>query len=332
MEKSSGRTVLFVDDYPASPSRGAGLPRAFDHISYIKKQGKDVLCMHSSRSQVEPNLNFNFVIASRPNNFLLGLKLASQNNVPLIYDAESLFFLKQKSKIQYKKYLEIEKIIAKKADGVIAISPFEAEWFRENGAKNVWLIDPFPEHCEVISDRESRRPEAIMIAGWLSGPGSPNDEGLRWFSQESLPRILQRCRDFKLKVTGADPPRNLVRSVPEEVEFVGEISDLQKYLSNFLFSINPVLHASGVNLKVVDSLSSGVPVVSTATGALLPDKKWRSGMLSTNNPDYFAECCISLIKNSYYYNNIFNNLKQICLKHNLDKSAVWNEIFSFYED
>jgi glycosyltransferase involved in cell wall biosynthesis len=59
-----------------------------------------------------------------------------------------------------------------------------------------------------------------------------------------------------------------VDEVPDNVVFTGQVVERVKrtLLSAADVALNPVLHGSGTNLKVIEYLASGVPVVSTAFG------------------------------------------------------------------
>ena len=56
--------------------------------------------------------------------------------------------------------------------------------------------------------------------------------------------------------------------VPDNVVFTGQVIERVKrtLLAAADVALNPVLHGSGTNLKVIEYLASGVPVVSTAFG------------------------------------------------------------------
>ncbi len=56
---------------------------------------------------------------------------------------------------------------------------------------------------------------------------------------------------------------------PENIGFTGLVSDKEKeiYLSIADIAINPMLTGSGTNLKMLDYMANGIPVVSTKVGA-----------------------------------------------------------------
>lgn len=122
------------------------------------------------------------------------------------------------------------------------------------------------------------RPLTLLFVGGSSH--APNVTGLRWFANEVLPVLRERCDP----IGGSDPADTSFSGVQalvvgrwqteirEELaegglEFVGAVSDVE--LANLRqqadANIAPLTAGAGLQSKVVEALASGVPLVATST-------------------------------------------------------------------
>lgn len=93
---------------------------------------------------------------------------------------------------------------------------------------------------------------------------APNIAGLR-----TLIEILAQrnsSQDFQLVVLGS-AARALPESLPDWVRAVGFVEDLRPWLNIADVAVNPMLDGSGTNLKMLDYMHAGLPIVSTAIGS-----------------------------------------------------------------
>jgi len=96
----------------------------------------------------------------------------------------------------------------------------------------------------------------------------PNIEGLMWFCDHIWPQVAAHfAGGLKLCIVGIDAPEE-VRRLGERpgVEFIGAVPNLQPYYQNAVAAIVPILSGSGTRIKILEAMSFGVPVVTTAIG------------------------------------------------------------------
>lgn len=116
----------------------------------------------------------------------------------------------------------------------------------------------------------------VVFVGALHVP--TNHDALRWFAAEVWPRILDRRSDARWQVVGRTPTREVVDLVERTAgaELHPDVADPTQYLRSAAVAVNPAVSGSGVNIKLVEYLSVGVPVVSTDRGyrglGLQPDR------------------------------------------------------------
>jgi glycosyltransferase involved in cell wall biosynthesis len=139
-----------------------------------------------------------------------------------------------------------------------------------------------------------RTPNTMLFLG--SFRHIPNQEALQWFVRSVLPLIRQRMPEAKLVVVGSDPPpRHSLPGLGDSVDLRGFVPDVREPLSECAIFVCPILAGSGMRVKLLEAMASGIPVVSTYIGAEgLADTDGEYAALS-DDPQGFADRCIDLL-------------------------------------
>jgi glycosyltransferase involved in cell wall biosynthesis len=118
---------------------------------------------------------------------------------------------------------------------------------------------------------------------------APNEDGLRWFVQQVLPKIKSESTDAGLAVLarGAEERPWLyddpfIRVLPPEMA-------APELFASSQVSIAPLFQGGGVRIKIPESLAVGCPVVATRVGAEGHDLP---GLTQTDDPTAFAKACL----------------------------------------
>jgi GT2 family glycosyltransferase len=113
---------------------------------------------------------------------------------------------------------------------------------------------------------EGREPETMLFLG--SFRHVPNREGLAWFTEQVLPRVLERKPGARLVIVGSEPPpRHSLPNLPENIELRGFVEDVREPLGRYAVFVCPILSGSGMRVKLLEAFAAGIPVVSTPLGA-----------------------------------------------------------------
>jgi GT2 family glycosyltransferase/glycosyltransferase involved in cell wall biosynthesis len=111
-----------------------------------------------------------------------------------------------------------------------------------------------------------REPETMLFLGGVRH--SPNQEGLNWFTRKVLPAVLERKKNARLIIVGAEPPpAHSLPHLPENIELRGFVEDVREPLGRYAVFVCPILSGSGMRVKLLEAFAAGIPVVSTPLGA-----------------------------------------------------------------
>jgi hypothetical protein len=120
----------------------------------------------------------------------------------------------------------------------------------------------------------SREPERGRVLLTTNFTYAHNRVSLEWFLREVWPRV--GCA-VHLDVTGLDTPDGSLARLcgrAPRVTYRGFLPkrDLDTYFSRCAVAVNPTVSGSGFQIKMLDALARGVPVVSTARANPLGDR------------------------------------------------------------
>ena len=150
-------------------------------------------------------------------------------------------------------------------DGVAAITRKDAAFFRKYCSKPVIDI-PFgvyPEQFDPKYEIEGK-PKFYHIGSmnWM-----PNEEGIRWFINEVLPKTVEKVPDFVYHLAGRSMPEWLTTMKDPHVDVIGEVPDAKEFVTNHDVAIVPLLSGSGIRIKIIESMALGKTVITTRVGA-----------------------------------------------------------------
>ena len=97
----------------------------------------------------------------------------------------------------------------------------------------------------------------------------PNSEAAMYFAIKVFPLVKKRIPDVQFKIIGANPRKDLLEAVKDivGVEVTGKVDDVREYMKDCKVSVCPVKIAGGIQNKILEAMSMGIPVVTTPEGA-----------------------------------------------------------------
>ena len=150
-------------------------------------------------------------------------------------------------------------------DGIAAITRKDAAFFRKYCSKPVVDIPygVYPEEFTPKTDIEAH-PKFYHIGSmnWM-----PNEEGIRWFIDEVLPKTVEKVPMFVYHLAGRNMPEWLTNLNNPNVDVIGEVPDAKEFVANHDVAIVPLLSGSGIRIKIIESMAMGKTVITTRVGA-----------------------------------------------------------------
>jgi sugar transferase (PEP-CTERM/EpsH1 system associated) len=139
-------------------------------------------------------------------------------------------------------------------------------------------------------------PDTVCFVGRMDY--YPNQEAMLRFCRETLPLLRARRPGIRLDIVGADPSaaiRGLAR-LPG-VRVTGSVPDVRPHAHRAAVSIAPLAIARGTQNKILESLSMGVPVVTSSAAAGGVDAVPGEHLLVADTPAEQRDAILALLEN-----------------------------------
>lgn len=153
-----------------------------------------------------------------------------------------------------------ERLALSRSDLVVAIQENEEAYFRR-------LLGNSHTQCITLGDIvkfHGERETDNKVFGFIGAENDANVLGIEWLVKNVLPVVLEREPNSKCVIAGGIC--DLIKNNPYYTK-LGRVDTLQEYYDQISFSINPIQNGTGLNIKGIEALSYGKPLISTRVGA-----------------------------------------------------------------
>ncbi len=283
-----------VPGYPYLAGKWASVRVLSALVKLVKKRRPDVVYVdHLGMMVYAP-------IVSR---LLPGVRIVlGQHNVESDFFAQfaerKTGVVKRVAELETRKARAFEKASMKRAAAVVAISTADRDAFRELAGITAHVVPQMVSFTRTEWTEKSA--PRLVYVGNLSW--HPNVAGLDWFTSEVWPLVREKVPTIALDVVGSGLPRdaNGKEIVPDRwklpgITVHGFAKELAPHYTNATAFLAPILGGSGVRIKLLEGFRAGLPLVTTAAGALgLPVESGRE-LLVADDPATFASHVATLV-------------------------------------
>ena len=213
-------------------------------------------------------------------------------------------------------------------DGVAAITRKDAAFFRKYCSKPIIDIPYgiYPEEFTPKYEIEGK-PKFYHIGSmnWM-----PNEEGIRWFIDEVLPKTVEKVPDFVYHLAGRSMPEWLTSIKDPHIDVIGEVPDAKEFVSQHDVAIVPLLSGSGIRIKIIESMAMGKTVITTRVGAegILYDEE--VNLIIAENKAKMVEAIRSINENPQTAIEIGQAARKL-VEETYDNRKIIARLLMFYE-
>lgn len=342
--RTAGKNILVIDHYVPTYDRDSGSLRMYHLLKILAELGHSVTFIGDNPARLEPYttelqqsgvevlfwpyissieeylLNkgnfFDIVILSRAH-------IAKKHIYPvrrhcrdakIIFDTVDLQFLREsrQAEVEGKKNIlveaeeskQLELQLARLSDVTWVVSPIEREILsKEDPSLRVDVVS----NIHIINgclNPFSERKGILFLGGFAH---MPNVDGVKWFVEEIFPLIKEEIPDLTFYIVGNEPPYDITSLNSQDIIVTGYVEDLSPYFNSCKVFVSPLRYGAGVKGKINQSMSYGLPVVTTSIGAegmALVDGK---NALISDQPEEFADSVVELYRNEQLWSVLSRN-------------------------
>jgi len=217
-----------------------------------------------------------------------------------LYASYKPFPFSQIYQLEAKRLALYEEVVAKAFDHSIFVSEKEAALFRQR-VKNIPVsvisngvdIEYFSPNGDGFHPNEP----GIVFTGAMDY--FPNIDAVRYFCSEIFPLVRKIIPEVSFYIVGRNPTPQVeeLGRLPNVI-VTGSVPDVRPYLLKGCVAVAPFRIARGIQNKVLEAMSMGLPVVGTSNAFQGIKATESNGLRIADNPERFAEEIITLIKDS----------------------------------
>ena len=239
----------------------------------------------------------------------LAIELANLTGRPIFYRSQNIEF--QYRQKQYERAIGLrgkamawmsksslgsfESMVFHRAETVFDISMDDLKYWKRHGVQDIQWLPPFIDDGLVDELQRSKSSPAFDIV-YLGNLYTPNNiEGILWFV-ENVFSILRKKADITFLLAGSNP-HPVIERLGERpgIKLLPNVKSVTEVYQQGKVLINPIFSGSGVNVKSVEMLFSGKPVITTKQGVAGLPESVRSCFRLAANADEFADLCLSAL-------------------------------------
>lgn len=247
-----------------------------------------------------------------------------------------------------KKY---EQNILRKFDGIIAITPTDAEYFRKElqshkvTKSQSHRVSVSPLHHFTMAPRVTDIPFGVKITDYplADGPKEfpslytigamnwiPNHEGIRWFLMNVWMDVHQQFPQLKYYIAGREMPDWMRTLNLPNVVVAGEVEDAREFISPKSVMIAPLFSGSGIRVKIIEGMAAGKAIISTSLGAEGIRCTNRENIIIANLPCEFFEMISVCVGDEELCNRIGQKARELVEKE-YNQPLLIEKLIAFYQ-
>ncbi|GFE71331.1 glycosyltransferase [Chroococcus sp. FPU101] len=249
------------------------------------------------------------------------------SKVPVIYDTIDLHFLRIKRQQEYlskdyqntnwswETYQKQEVKFAQASNATLVVTEAEKAILNQLAVDNVWVI-PNVHYPHQYGLKSFEQRFGLLFIGSYNHP--PNIDAVIWLCQKIMPIIWQTHPEIKLTLLGSNLKDEVKALASERVLVKGYVEDVEPYFLESRVFVAPLRFGAGMKGKIGQSMSYGMPTVTTTIGVEGMGLKEGYDVLIADQSEIFAQKVISVYENAELWHTIAQNCLETIRQYSPD--------------
>jgi glycosyltransferase involved in cell wall biosynthesis len=235
------------------------------------------------------------------------------------YLYEKNFIKKYIKLFRYRNFKKLEIKTLKMFDLVLSFNIKDMNLLiKENLNKCTNLDYICPYFTDLSHITPSYKENNLIFFGAMSRP--ENYKSCIWFIENVFNNLLKVDKSFKFFIVGNKPNEKLYKYSSENIIITGFVDDITKYFNKALCMVAPLLLGAGIKIKILEGMSSGLPVLTNDIGIEGIPASDNEFIYCKNQDDYINNI-LALKNDANKARNIGDNARVFIKENfNLDKS------------
>ncbi len=213
-------------------------------------------------------------------------------------------------------------------DGLVAISPVDMNFFKKNGYSQPGVTIPFGIDTESFKPKDQvANKNTVFHIGSMDW--RPNQEGIKWFLEETWPLVIKHHPGLKFVLAGKSIPEAFYQYAGPTVSVVGEVPDAADFMNSHELMVVPLKSGGGMRIKIIEGMAAGKAIVSTSIGAEGINCRHNEHILLADTPEEMADAIVHCFKNRELISKIGTRAHAFATEQHNVKPII-DKLISFY--
>ena len=196
---------------------------------------------------------------------------------------------------------ELELAMVRAADLTFTVSPEERQvLLAEVPGARVHVVPNVHEPHAAGFDR-ARRTRLLFVGGFLH---DPNRDAVAHLVHDIMPLLRRMLPGVCLSIVGSNPTPDVLALAADDVDVAGWVEDLRPVYDEARVFVAPLRYGAGMKGKIGESLSFGVPTVTSSIGAEGMGLVHGRDILIADDPQSFASEVARLYSDEELWNEL----------------------------
>ncbi|MFM6320958.1 MAG: glycosyltransferase [Microcystis panniformis] len=240
-----------------------------------------------------------------------------KTKAPITYDTIDLHFLRLKRQKDYldpsyqntswswETYQKLELNYANQAEATVVVTEDEKQVLSSLGVKNVWVIPNIHEEISLSEKVAFDQRSGLVFIGSYNHP--PNIDAVKWLCLEIMPLVWASRPDITVNLLGSNLKDEVKELANDQVIVTGYVPEVEPYFQKSRVFVAPLRFGAGMKGKIGQSLSLGLPTITTRIGAEGMGLIDHQDVLIADTAEEFACAVIELYDNRELWQKLADN-------------------------